>query len=91
MTHSRVVHSGIYLYLAVGGRVYNQAEEERENRFQQELSEAIASAQAKANREKQQALFTLRKLLGDERAKALKKQKEHYEEVARRVAEQRDK
>lgn len=75
---------------AIGGKVYDKTEDDREKRHQQELDEAVAAAEAKAEREKRQALFKLRKLLNEERYQALMKQREHFEEVARRVAEQRD-
>lgn len=75
---------------AIGGRVLDGVEDERERRFEQELEDAVAAAEARAERERQRSLMRLRRQLDDEKAKALKAQNDHFEQVAKRVAEQRD-
>ena len=65
-------------------------EDDKERRFQQELAEALADAEANAEREKQRALMRLTRQMEEAQAKALKNQKEYFEKMAERVAEQRD-
>lgn len=74
----------------IGGRILDHAEDERERQFLRELEEAVANAEAKAEREKQRALMKLRQKLEAEKEKALQTQKDYFQELAKRVAELRD-
>lgn len=83
-------HDTCSIFLEIGGRVLDDFEDDREQRFQQELDDALAEAEARAEHEKQRALMRLRKQMEEAQATALQAQKEYFEKVAKRVAEQRD-
>ena len=80
----------LHFHTEIGGNVLDNFEGEKERRFQQELAEALADAEANAEREKQRALMRLTRQMEEAQAKALKAQKEYFEKMAERVAEQRD-
>lgn len=82
--------SSIIPYTEIGGNVLDNFEDDKEMRFQRQLEEAIADAEAKAEREKQRALMRLTKQMEEAQANALSAQQDYFEAMAERVSEQRD-
>jgi len=77
--------------LAIGGRVLTGVEDDREKKYWQQIAEAVAEVEARAERERQRSLMRLKRKLDEEKANALQEQKLYYQQLAERVAIQRDK